>query len=57
MHVYLGYPHPHTGSSLDALLTEIEKVWQGEDDPHHAFDIGEFRDDSRRSTVMVIEHC
>lgn len=58
MHVHLGHPHLHIGASLEGLLGEIERVWRGDDDHgHHTFDIGEFRDDSHRSMVMVVEGC
>ncbi|WP_231482727.1 hypothetical protein, partial [Nocardioides sp. URHA0020] len=58
MHVQHGAPHQHTGPNLPGLLVEVEEVWAGDDDNGmHVFDIGEFRDDSRRVLVMIVEGC
>lgn len=56
MHVYDGPAHRHEGSDRAGLVAEIRSV-DGESDPNHEFQFGEFKNDPGHHMVMVVEFC
>lgn len=57
MHVYLGAVHEHQGADRDGLISEVETFWAGKSAPMATFDMGEFRDESHRVMVIIVEGC
>ena len=57
MHVYLGAVHEHTGADRAGLMAEVDTFWAGQAAPMATFDIGEFRDETHRVMVMIVEGC
>lgn len=39
------------------LVADIEEYWDGQADPMASFEIGEFRDETHRVLVMIVEGC
>lgn len=58
MHVFLGAAHLHEGPDREGLVADIEQNLTSRNlDPMHTYDFGEFRDDNRRTMLMVVERC
>lgn len=56
-HVFLGAVHEHQGADRDGLIAEVEAFWAGYAASMATFDMGEFRDDSHRVMVIIVEGC
>jgi hypothetical protein len=57
MHVDGGAVHEHIGPDRSGLVAEVEEYWAGRADPMASFDLAEFRDDTHRLMVMIVEGC
>jgi hypothetical protein len=45
------------GAERDALLARVEEFLAGNAPPHSEFELGDFRDQNHRVTLMVQESC
>jgi hypothetical protein len=57
LHAYGLEPHVVDGPDADALLARVQEFLDGDAPAYSEFTLGDFRDDSRRTMLVVEETC